>query len=151
MATSDRLCGYHRWNAIGGQTIWKFISDLDMPYACKKLFPDSISEFDPDKTVESIQKAILDLRRWNDISKNDARVLMEATAEAYNSGARTGNDFLYSFIDLVSCHHLDDENRGWSHEAYEYFRTKTSYVAKRFWEEIWEPFIEQAKADGRMD
>lgn len=122
------LNGCHWWNARSGQSLKKFLMDLQKDYAVSKLFGShEINEFDLDKTVSRLKKMLLTMRREHDISD-----------EEYKDDLKIIKDCCGGISDLASVKSIN---------VYENCCFKEKDCIKWFWKSIWSAFIKKIKKE----
>ncbi|NDV94852.1 hypothetical protein D0T84_07960 [Dysgonomonas sp. 521] len=134
---SDYGSWQNYWGACGC-SFKEFLTKIDMWYFAGKV--GESDWFDSDATHKRIKKDIIESRRGNDISEDEARDLWDVV-----------NDM---FIDICGkesyWHHAYDNDKLWRfyREPYAYpCITDISPQFKRFWNEAWVVFINQIKEE----
>jgi len=131
----------YQWQAIGDRTLKQFVAGLDFDYFMNKAKEGSYTEFDAEKTIVQMKDRVLDMRRWEELTKEQAREAWreltvlpslldweddesEFYKEAFNREA-----VVRAFNSPVDC------SRG----------TRVNAQCRGFWDKMWPKFLEQIR------
>ena len=149
VSTSDGMCGYHRWTAIGTKTIWRFLANLDWHYFSKKVFPETMYEFDFEGSIRDIRIMLDETEEdiksdgtLDDLKETDAmREVLSDMEKYYDECSRDESLFIDRLQSSAS-------NRAWDMgiaEVWEITTEKRTHRNKMFFEEVWPEFIDMLK------
>jgi len=142
MISSDYGDFSHYWGRCG-MNPKKFLTTIDMHYAMKKLMHGTDNLYCPDSNerLKSFKKLIIEKRKYNYITKEEARIAWNRIIRIIN---RTGdNDEVY----FNECFNSEEfENIIYDIESIP-MDTKMKNMVIEFWEDIWLPFIEYLKKE----
>jgi len=120
------------WTAIGSRTFKQFLCGLDMDYFLKKTRPRDYRIFDAEKTCKQIKENIIESRKNNDLSKEDARTCWEEIDDIENEDPNDTTGFWY----LLEKTRLVELIYDWDPSAVP-SATTYNYDCIAFWERVW--------------
>lgn len=115
----------------GGESLHKFLSTLHFDYFMDKTYGGNHKEADIPATLASYKKDVIEDRKRNDISREEAREIMDGLNEI--SPFSDENHF-YS---QLYCH---DALQSRYFDGAPWIKTREKETLRHFWNEIWTPF-----------
>jgi len=139
MINSDYGSYAYNWFSTG-ENPKKFLCDINMCYAMEKLSDYNLYEPDPYKYSDEIKELIIDSRKGEYLTKEEAREAwddMLGILDDYPSG-----DIMYK--ELIDHKYFNKVFGG-----FEYLpsATRVKPKHKHFWENIWLPFVDELKRE----
>lgn len=145
----DFGCAEHFWSHAGGEgeTWWNWLEDTDCDYFLCKLFGLDYMEFDGQRSMEDVKREVLERRSQTDFNKEQAREVWDQLAEMSENPDK--GEF-YSGLARIKItdtrYELTRPKNAAFPEYYEMGRSRIKPRLARFWDNVWRPFITQAKA-----
>lgn len=143
----------HYWSHCGSKDEgwWNWLESTDRSYWMGKMVPGDTDELDWDASVKNILKELYQMRRRKDLTKDEFRDAVERMQNFDERGLEGFVDRVWTLkhkvtrYSKISFHSYEAEecifDEPW---AYSVHRPKPRLVW--FWQHVWRPFIEQAKA-----
>ena len=82
------------------------------------------------------------------MNKSDARIIFDFLVKIQKVGPVNEYDFVNLLRENNVC--LKDNSSYYLEDCVYFLSDKLRFCVERFWEEVWIPFISQAREDGRM-
>jgi hypothetical protein len=137
----------HTWGACA-VPFKQFLAEVEFDYVFTKFMGTELRRFDGEVTLREVRREILEQRRNNRTTTDEAREAWDLVAEEESRIESSETDCGYALHDIASS--LSDD-----HPMHDYFAdpmswprcTKPDIQAVGFWRELWPLFIEAIKAE----
>lgn len=143
----------HYWSHCGDtdKGWWNWLENTDRGYWMKKMVSGDTNELDWDASVKNVLKELYDMRRWNDLTKEEFRNAVEYMQSLDPRGEEGFVDRVWSLKRKTKRYSqyaniVHDVEECLFDEPWSYMMHRPKPALVWFWDNIWRPFIEQAKA-----
>lgn len=117
------------WGHCGDRPWQNFLSECDIGYAMQKLASGRQLHYDLYATAKAMRENILERRREEGLTKDQARLAWRALEDAESS-----HD-ISEFASYISA------TDAFCDDYYDYFRKVLTPAAKAFWDRLWTPWV----------
>jgi hypothetical protein len=121
----------HAWLYMGCP-MKEFLSNLSMDYTMKKLAGADLMAYSDTLSIRNAREHILQARKDDDCTLNQAREAWDALDEYQSFGEGTPETMREV---------LDEHPNVFGHETYEYLQESTKVEHVMFFENVWVPFV----------